>query len=97
MPIYDYKCRECGHVFEEFARITDPPVTQCPKCGEGDCVFRLISGTTGVVEMSSREYFKKVLEPEAKRIAERINKGDEAEMADIIGETKMNALSKKNG
>lgn len=31
MPIYEYKCRKCGHEFEALLR---PPVTKaaCPKC-----------------------------------------------------------------
>jgi putative FmdB family regulatory protein len=31
MPIYDFKCRECGHRFEELVRLND--TTDCPKCG----------------------------------------------------------------
>jgi hypothetical protein len=52
-------------------------------------VYRLISGTFGNVERSGREYFKEVIEPEAKRIAERIKNGDENAAADILGEDKM--------
>jgi putative FmdB family regulatory protein len=89
MPIYDYKCQECGHEFEEFARISDPPITQCPVCGRPDSVCRLISGTFGNIERNGREYFKEVIEPEAKRIAERIKQGDEDAMADVLGEGKM--------
>jgi putative FmdB family regulatory protein len=89
MPIYEYKCLECEHLFEELARITDPPATDCPACGCSGSVIRLISGTTGIVEMTGREYFKKVIEPEAKRIAGKIKQGDEKALADIVGEDKM--------
>jgi putative FmdB family regulatory protein len=32
MPTYDYRCLDCGHNFEEFQKITDEPLTKCPKC-----------------------------------------------------------------
>ena len=32
MPTYEYVCRKCGHEFEQFQRITDPPLKRCPKC-----------------------------------------------------------------
>ncbi len=34
MPIYVFKCPECGHVFEEIWRVTlcDFKVSMCPKC-----------------------------------------------------------------
>jgi putative FmdB family regulatory protein len=31
MPLYDFKCRKCGHRFEELVRVNDDAV--CPKCG----------------------------------------------------------------
>ncbi len=33
MPFYEYQCLECGYVFEEFQKISDPPIEKCPKCG----------------------------------------------------------------
>jgi putative FmdB family regulatory protein len=33
VPTYEYECNDCGHCFEEFQRITDPPLEECPKCG----------------------------------------------------------------
>ena len=33
MPTYDYKCLNCGHLFEEFQRITEPVIEVCPVCG----------------------------------------------------------------
>lgn len=44
MPIYEYKCRKCGKVFEMFQRITDDPATSCQFC-KGP-VNKLMSQTT---------------------------------------------------
>ncbi len=32
MPTYTYRCASCGHTFEEFQRITDDALTECPEC-----------------------------------------------------------------
>ena len=32
MPIYDYKCSNCGHEMEIIQKISDKPKTICPKC-----------------------------------------------------------------
>ncbi len=32
MPIYEYECGECGHVFETLQRISDAPLSECPAC-----------------------------------------------------------------
>lgn len=34
MPIYEYVCRECGHELEKLQKLSDPPLTDCPACGE---------------------------------------------------------------
>jgi putative FmdB family regulatory protein len=47
MPTYEYKCLECDEVFDEFQKITDPPITKCKRCG-GE-VKRLISGGSGLL------------------------------------------------
>jgi putative FmdB family regulatory protein len=34
MPIYEYRCRECGEVFDAFQRVgEDGEELECPKCG----------------------------------------------------------------
>ncbi|MBQ6374209.1 MAG: zinc ribbon domain-containing protein [Clostridia bacterium] len=33
MPIYDFKCKECGHRFELFTSISRRDAATCPKCG----------------------------------------------------------------
>ena len=32
MPTYGYRCSNCGHQFEIVQRMTDEPLTSCPKC-----------------------------------------------------------------
>lgn len=34
MPIYEYKCRSCGHQFEKIVKISETP--DCESCNSGD-------------------------------------------------------------
>jgi putative FmdB family regulatory protein len=54
MPTYWYRCQNCKHEFEEFQKITDPPVRKCPKC-EG-LVMRVITGGAGLIFKGSGFY-----------------------------------------
>ena len=54
MPTYDYRCKKCGHRFEEFQKMTDPPLKQCPEC-KGP-VERLIGGGAGFILKGSGFY-----------------------------------------
>lgn len=42
MPIYEYRCSECGHTFERLQQISESDPDQCPECGSSE-VGRLIS------------------------------------------------------
>jgi putative FmdB family regulatory protein len=33
MPIYAYRCQECGHSKDVIQKFSDAPLTQCPVCG----------------------------------------------------------------
>lgn len=33
MPIYEYQCKECSDRHEIIQKISDAPLTHCPKCG----------------------------------------------------------------
>lgn len=35
MPIYEYQCNECQERVEIIQRISEGPLTHCPKCGGG--------------------------------------------------------------
>lgn len=32
MPIYGYRCSNCGNQFEVYQKMSDEPVQTCPKC-----------------------------------------------------------------
>ena len=42
MPIYEYRCQECGHELEKLQRMSDDPLTDCPSCGQAQ-LKRLVS------------------------------------------------------
>lgn len=47
VPIYEYTCSECRHVFEEWVKSASDPETDsypCPKCGAK--AYRIISNTS---------------------------------------------------
>ena len=33
MPIYEYRCTSCGHEKEVLQKLSDPPLAECPACG----------------------------------------------------------------
>lgn len=44
MPLYEYKCKKCGHRFERILKFSDKPIKKCPDCG--GAVEQLISAPT---------------------------------------------------
>jgi putative FmdB family regulatory protein len=34
MPIYEYRCAECGFQEEHLQKVSEPPLTVCPSCGK---------------------------------------------------------------
>jgi putative FmdB family regulatory protein len=34
MPIYEYRCSECGQDQEVLQKVSEPPLTECPACGK---------------------------------------------------------------
>jgi len=42
MPIYEYKCSECGHFMDALQGVNDSPLEVCPECSERS-LKRLIS------------------------------------------------------
>jgi putative FmdB family regulatory protein len=45
MPIYEYRCAECGHQGEFLQKISEPPLSTCPACGKP--TFRKLVSAAG--------------------------------------------------
>lgn len=41
MPIYAYKCAECGHEMEAIRKVSDALLTDCPNCGKSALVKQI--------------------------------------------------------
>ena len=51
MPIYEFECRSCGHVWDRLQKLSDPDPEACPTCAAGEvgrrvtaAAFRLKGG-----------------------------------------------------
>lgn len=51
MPIYEYRCGECGHELEALQKISDPKLTTCPECGK-ETLSKLVSAAAFVLKGS---------------------------------------------
>ena len=34
MPIYEYRCEECGHQEDHLQKVSERPLSKCPACGK---------------------------------------------------------------
>ena len=55
MPTYDYKCKNCGHTFEEFQSMSAELLVICPSCGKPELV-RLMATGVGMIFKGSGFY-----------------------------------------
>jgi putative FmdB family regulatory protein len=51
VPTYEYKCEECGNIFEVRHSISDNPSVRCPECNAGS--HRIITGGSGFIMKSA--------------------------------------------
>ena len=55
MPTYEYRCKSCGHEFEEFQTMSADPLIMCPKCAK-PTLKRLMSSGAGLIFKGSGFY-----------------------------------------
>jgi putative FmdB family regulatory protein len=54
MPIYTYRCENCGVQFERNQKFSDPPLAWCPECGKK--ALRKVYTPVGIVFKGSGFY-----------------------------------------
>jgi putative FmdB family regulatory protein len=55
MPLYQYRCRECGFDLEARQKFSDDPLQECPNCGAPQGLQRVIQ-SAGIVFKGSGFY-----------------------------------------
>ncbi|TAN05397.1 MAG: zinc ribbon domain-containing protein [Rhodanobacteraceae bacterium] len=43
MPIYVFRCDDCGEKFERLQKLSDPDPDTCPNCGKHDSVHKQVT------------------------------------------------------
>jgi putative FmdB family regulatory protein len=76
MPIYTYRCENCGVQFERQQKFSDPPLTRCPECGKP---LRKVYTPVGIVFKGSGFYATDHRSPSGTRGGNTHNKTGEGE------------------
>lgn len=55
MPTYTYKCKKCGHQFDQRQSFHDAPLTVCPECGAENGLRKVVN-SVGILFKGSGFY-----------------------------------------
>ena len=55
MPVYEYRCKECGYEFDKHQSFSEARLTDCPDC-EAKNALRKVFGNVGVTFKGSGFY-----------------------------------------
>ena len=89
MPIYEYQCQECEHLFDALQKINEKPLLDCPSCGE-DALKRLISAPN--FRLKGKGWYETDFKKENQRFSQCEN---EAFQIEEIGWAHMSKLREK--
>lgn len=82
MPIYEYECLKCGNQLEVMQKMSDDPLTKCPKC-KANKLEKIISQTAFQFKGSGwyvTDYSGKGKAPEKKdKKTDKADKSDKTE------------------
>lgn len=55
MPIYEYRCQECGHTYEKLMRLGATEAPPCPACGSTGArrLISMVARTSAAGETAS--------------------------------------------
>jgi len=82
VPLYEYRCLSCDHVFDVIQQYSDPPLTTCPECGKA--VEKCVSSPAIQFKGSGfyiTDYTNKGKQPDKGRKARPDTKADKPERA----------------
>jgi putative FmdB family regulatory protein len=102
MPTYEYRCKACGHEFEEFQSITAPVLKKCPSCAKAK-LERLIGTGSAVMFKGGGFYetdyrsdsYKKAAKADADAAKPKSESTDSGAKSDSKSETKSDSKPAK--
>lgn len=77
MPIYIYRCENCGVQFERQQKFSDPPLKRCPECDKN--ALRKVYQPVGIVFKGSGFYSTDNRSPSGRGRSKSSTKSEEAE------------------
>lgn len=80
MPIYEYRCGECGHQKEFLQRLSDAPLTDCPECGK-PALSKLV--TAAGFQLKGTGWYATDFKSNGTKPATKADKADKADKAKI--------------
>ena len=96
MPIYEYRCDQCGHQFEVLQKISDAPVKNCPKCNSNN-PRRLVSAAA--FKLKGTGWYETDFKTGTKKKGDEINKAnqDKKDINKKTADPKKNSKNTTNG
>lgn len=98
MPIYTYRCTNCGVQFDQHQKFSDPPLTRCPECSKK--TLHKVYQPVGIVFKGSGFYATDNRSPSGASRASSGSKSSETESSskseDSKSETKKTSTSDKD-
>ena len=80
MPIYTYRCENCGIQFDKHQKFSDQPLTHCPECSKN--ALRKVYQPVGIVFKGSGFYATDNRSPSGAKRAKSGSKSDEGEKSE---------------
>ncbi len=93
MPLYEYKCKKCGHRFERIVKFSDPPLKKCPKCQKG-ALEQLISSSA--IQFKGSGFYATDYAAKSAPAEESAKKGEETKSSEQKADEKSDQKSKDN-
>jgi len=94
MPIYEYRCADCGHQEEFLRKVSEPPIAKCPACGKA--AFKKLLSAAGFHLKGSGWYatdFKSAGKKPADKSAESKTESKSEAKTEAKSETKAESKS----
>lgn len=82
VPIYEYRCRDCGDEFDAIQSFTDRPLRKCKKCGGrlhklvSECSFQLKGSGWYVTDYGKKDHSNEKKKYDQKKNSKKESKKD---------------------